>query len=140
MFITVENAKKDKMNDFFYPRSIAVIGAAREEDKVGHSVLKNLLDANFQGELVPVNPNADEILGLKALHAATKVDLAVIVVPAKIVPAVLEESARVGVKAAIIISAGFRESGAQGAKLEAQIRDITKKYGIRIVGPNCWAS
>ncbi|MGB9371431.1 MAG: acetate--CoA ligase family protein [Halobacteriota archaeon] len=125
------------MNDFFYPRSIAVIGAAREEDKVGHSVLKNLLDANFQGELVPVNPNADEILGLKALHTARKVDLAVIVVPAKIVPAVLEESARVGVKASIIISAGFRESGAQGAKLEAQIREITKKYGIRIVGPNC---
>lgn len=136
-FITAENAKKNKMNDFFYPRSIAVIGAAREEDKVGHSVLKNLIDANFQGELVPVNPNADEILGLKALHKATKVDLAVIVVPAKIVPAVLEESARVGVKASIIISAGFRESGAQGAKLEAQIRDITKKYGIRIVGPNC---
>lgn len=136
-FITAENAKKNKMNDFFYPRSIAVIGAAREEDKVGHSVLKNLIDANFQGELIPVNPNADEILGLKALHTARKVDLAVIVVPAKIVPAVLEESARVGVKASIIISAGFRESGAQGAKLEAQIREITKKYGIRIVGPNC---
>ncbi|MGZ7133536.1 MAG: acetate--CoA ligase family protein [Halobacteriota archaeon] len=125
------------MNDFFYPRSVAVIGAAREEDKVGHSVLKNLLDANFQGELVPVNPNADEILGLKTLHTAKKVDLAVIVVPAKIVPAVLEESTRVGIKAAIIISAGFRESGAQGAKLEAQIREIAKKYGIRIVGPNC---
>lgn len=136
-FITAENAKKNKMNDFFYPRSIAVIGAAREEDKVGHSVLKNLIDANFQGELIPVNPNADEILGLKALHTARKVDLAVIVVPAKIVPAVLEESARIGVKASIIISAGFRESGAQGAKLEAQIREITKKYGIRIVGPNC---
>jgi acetyl coenzyme A synthetase (ADP forming)-like protein len=137
MFITVENAKKDKMNDFFYPRSVAVIGAAREEDKVGHSVLKNLLDANFQGELVPVNPNADEILRLKTLHTVKKVDLAVIVVPAKIVPAVLEESARVGVKAAIIISAGFRESGAQGAKLEAQIQEISKKYGIRVVGPNC---
>jgi acetyltransferase len=125
------------MNDFFYPRSIAIIGAAREEDKVGHSVLKNLLDANFHGELVPVNPNADEILGLKTLRTAKKVDLAVIVVPAKIVPAVLEESARVGVKAAIIISAGFRESGAQGAKLEAQIREISKNHRIRIVGPNC---
>ena len=87
----------------------------------GAFVLKNLLNANFQGELVPVNPNADEILGLKTLHTAKKVDLAVIVVPAKIVPAVLQESARVGVKAAIIISAGFQESGAQGAKLEAQI-------------------
>ncbi|MGP8134161.1 MAG: acetate--CoA ligase family protein [Halobacteriota archaeon] len=137
MFITFENAKKNKMRDFFYPRSIAVIGAAREEDKVGHSVLKNLLDANFQGELVPINPSADEILGLKTFHTAKKVDLAVIVVPAKIVPAVLEESARVGVKASVIISAGFRESGAEGAKLEAQIREISKKYGIRIVGPNC---
>jgi len=125
------------MDSFFFPRSIAVIGAAREEGKVGHSVLKNLLDANFQGELVPVNPNADEILGLKTFHTATKVDLAVIVVPAKIVPAVLEESASVGIKASVIISAGFRESGAQGAKLEAQIREISKKYGIRIVGPNC---
>jgi acetyl coenzyme A synthetase (ADP forming)-like protein len=125
------------MNDFFYPRSIAVIGAAREEGKVGYSVLKNLLDAKFQGELVPVNPNADEILGLKTLHAVKKVDLAVIVVPARTVPAVLEESARVGIKAAIIISAGFRESGAEGAKLEAEIREISKKYGIRVVGPNC---
>jgi acetyltransferase len=125
------------MNDFFYPRSIAVIGAAREEDKVGHSVLKNLLDANFQGELVPVNPSAGEILGLKTFRTAKKVDLAVIVVPARVVPTVLEESARVGIKASVIISAGFRESGAQGAKLEAQIREISKKYGIRIVGPNC---
>ncbi|MGZ4862715.1 MAG: acetate--CoA ligase family protein [Halobacteriota archaeon] len=125
------------MDDFFYPRSIAVIGAARESGKVGHSVLKNLIDANFQGELVPVNPNADEILGLKAYPAVKKVDLAVIVVPANIVPSVLEDSARVGVKASIIISAGFRESGAHGAKLEAQIRELAKKYSIRVIGPNC---
>lgn len=125
------------MDDFFYPRSIAVIGAARESGKVGHSVLKNLIDANFQGELIPVNPNADEILGLKAYPAIKKVDLAVIVVPANIVPSVLEDSARAGVKASIIISAGFRESGAQGAILEAQIRGIAKKYDIRIIGPNC---
>ncbi len=125
------------MDDFFYPRSIAVIGASRESKKVGHSVLKNLIDADFQGELVPVNPNADEILGLKAYPTIKKVDLAVIVVPANIVPSVLEDSARVGVKASIIISAGFRESGAQGVILEAQIREIAKKNNIRIIGPNC---
>src|SRR5674536_96286 len=98
------------MDGFFYPRSIAVIGASRESGKVGHSVLKNLIDANFQGELVPVNPNADEVLGLKAYPTVKKVDLAIVVVPASIVPSVLEDSARVGIKASMIISAGFRES------------------------------
>jgi len=137
MFIARKNAKKSKMNDFFYPKSVAVVGAAREEGKVGHAVLKNLLDAKFKGELVPVNPNADEILGLATEHSVKKVDLAVIVVPARIVPAVLQQSARVGIRAAIIMSAGFRESGAEGARLEAQIRQISKKYGIRVVGPNC---
>jgi acetyltransferase len=125
------------MDDFFYPKSIAVIGASRESGKVGHSVLKNLLDANFQGELIPINPNADEILGLRAYPKIKKVDLAIVVVPANIVPSVLEDSARVGVKASIIISAGFRESGAQGAILEAQIREIAKAHSMRIVGPNC---
>src|SRR5450756_1315317 len=125
------------MDGFFYPRSIAVIGASRESGKVGHSVLKNLIDANFQGELVPVNPNADEVLGLKAYPTVKKVDLAIVVVPASIVPSVLEDSARVGIKASMIISAGFRESGPQGAVLETQIRDIAKRHSIRIVGPNC---
>jgi acetyltransferase len=125
------------MDDFFYPRSIAVIGAARESGKVGHAILKNLLDAKFQGEITPINPNADEILGLTAYHTIKKVDLAIIVVPAGIVPSVLEDSGRVGVKAAIIISAGFRESGAHGALLEAQIREISKRYSIRVIGPNC---
>jgi acetyltransferase len=125
------------MDDFFYPRSIAVIGAARESSKVGHAVLKNLLDAQFQGKITPVNPNADEILGLTAYPKIKKVDLAVIVVPADVVPSVLEDSGRVGVKAAIIISAGFRESGAHGAVLEARIREISKRYHIRVIGPNC---
>ncbi|HYB59267.1 MAG TPA: acetate--CoA ligase family protein [Candidatus Acidoferrales bacterium] len=125
------------MDDFFYPRSIAVIGAARESGKVGHAILKNLLDAKFQGEIIPINPNTGEILGLTAYPTIRKVDLAIIVVPARIVPSVLEDSGRVGVKAAIIISAGFRESGAHGALLEAQIRGISKRYNIRVIGPNC---
>ena len=137
MFINVKKAKKITMDDFFYPRSIAVIGASRESGKVGHSVLKNLIEANFQGETVPVNPTADEVLGLKAYSKVKKVDLAIVVVPASIVPSVLEDSARVGIKASVIISAGFRESGPQGAVLETQIRDIAQRHGIRIVGPNC---
>jgi len=125
------------MDDFFYPKSVAVIGAAREEGKVGHSILKNLIDAGFDGEIVPVNPNANEILGLKAYPTIKKVDLVVIAVPAKVVPSVLQEAGRAGIKASIIISAGFRESGAEGAKLETEVKDIARRYGIRIVGPNC---
>jgi len=125
------------MDDFFYPRSIAVIGASREEGKVGHSVLKNLIDAGFVGEIVPINPNANEILGLKAYPTIKKVDLVVIAVPAKVVPSVLREAGRAGIRASIIISAGFREAGAEGAKLETEVKDIARRYGIRIIGPNC---
>ena len=125
------------MKDFFYPKSIAVIGASRVEGKVGHSILKNLISSGFEGEIVPVNPNADEILGIKCSPHVRKVDLVVIVVPAKKVPSVLEESATLGIRAAIIISAGFREAGAEGALLEAQLKKIIKKYGIRVIGPNC---
>jgi acetyl coenzyme A synthetase (ADP forming)-like protein len=125
------------MKDFFYPKSIAVIGASRTEGKVGHSILKNLIASGFEGEIVPVNPNADEILGLKSFAKIIKVDLAVIAVPAKIVPSVLEESAKLGIKAAIIISAGFRETGPEGARLESQLREIIKEHGIRVIGPNC---
>ncbi len=125
------------MKDFFYPKSIAVIGASRTEGKVGHSILKNLIASGFEGEIVPVNPNADEILGLKSFAKIKKVDLAVIAVPAKIVPSVLEESAKLGIKAAIIISAGFRETGPEGARLESQLRKIIKEHGIRVIGPNC---
>jgi len=125
------------MKDFFYPKSIAVIGASRVEGKVGYSILKNLISSGFEGEIVPVNPNADEILGIKCSPHVRKVDLVVIVVPAKMVPSVLEESATLGIRAAIIISAGFREAGAEGALLEAQLKKIIKKHGIRVIGPNC---
>lgn len=137
MLTELNKSKNKTMDNFFYPRSIAVIGAARERSKVGHAILKNLLDAKFQGEIDPINPNADKILGLTAYPTIKKVDLAIIVVPANIVPSVLEDSGRVGVKAAIIISAGFRESGAHGALLEARIREISKKHHIRVIGPNC---
>jgi len=125
----------------FVPKSVAVIGAAREPYKVGHSVVKNLLNHGYKGKIYPVNPKADEILGLKVyksvLDIPDDVDLAVIAVKASIVPLVLEECGKKGVKAAIVISAGFKEIGVEGAKLEKLVVNIAKKYDIALQGPNC---
>ncbi|MGQ9552784.1 MAG: acetate--CoA ligase alpha subunit [Anaerolineae bacterium] len=126
---------------FLNPRSIAVIGASREEGKLGHAVLKSLIDSGFPGDIYPINPKADEILGLKAYASVFacpgSVDLAVVLVPAKLVPAVMKECGQKGVKGVIVISAGFREVGAEGMRLEHEIAAIARQYGMRMVGPNC---
>lgn len=121
------------------PNSIAVIGAAREPTKIGHVILKNILEHSFPREKVyPVNPNADEVLGLKCYKSVkdvpSNVDLAVIAVPAKIVPQVLRECVEKGVKAIAIVSAGFKEVG--NVKEELELVEIAKKAGARILGPN----
>lgn len=121
------------------PSSIAVIGAAREPNKIGHVVVKNILESSFPREKVfPINPNADEILGLKCYKSIKDVpyniDLAIIVVPAKIVPQVLKESIEKGVKAIAIISAGFKEVG--NVKEELELVEIAKNGNARILGPN----
>ncbi|HTY47623.1 MAG TPA: acetate--CoA ligase family protein [Methanomassiliicoccales archaeon] len=129
------------MKELFEPSSIAVIGAAREEMKVGHIVLKNLLDSGFKGRLFPVNPKADEILGLKCYPRVTDVpetvELAVIVVPNTFVPKVMDECGQKGVKAAIVITAGFKETGKVGAELEHKLGEVARQHGIRVLGPNC---
>ncbi|MGC8786975.1 MAG: acetate--CoA ligase alpha subunit [Anaerolineae bacterium] len=126
---------------FFTPQSVAVIGAAREPGKLGYGVLSNILKYGYTGKVYPINPKAEEILGLKCypsvLDVPEPVELAVIVIPNKFVPQVMEECGKKGVQGAIIISAGFRESGMEGIKLEHQVLDIARQYGIRIVGPNC---
>jgi acetyl coenzyme A synthetase (ADP forming)-like protein len=126
---------------FFTPQSVAVIGAAREPGKLGYGVLSNILKYGYTGQVYPINPKADEILGLKCyptvLDVPGPIELAIIVIPNKFVPQVMEECGRKGVQGAIIISAGFRESGMDGIKLEHQVLDIAKRYGIRVVGPNC---
>ena len=126
---------------FLNPRSIAVIGASREGGKLGHAVLKSLIDSGFPGDIYPINPKADEILGLKAYASVFacpgSVDLAVVLVPAKLVPAVMKECGQKGVKGVIVISAGFREVGAEGMRLEHEIAAIARQYGMRMVGPNC---
>ncbi len=121
------------------PESVAVIGASRHPEKIGYQVVKNLLDSGFpRDKIFPVNPRAKEILGLKAyptiLDVPEPVDLAVIVVPAPIVPRVLEEAGKKGVKAAAIITSGFKEIG--NVEAERRLVEIARKYGMRILGPN----
>lgn len=136
------NRRNDEdMKALFEPQSIAVIGAAREEGKLGNIILRNLINSGFSGPLYPVNPKADEILGRKCYPSVMDipgpVDLAVIVVPSRVVPAVLEEAGKKGVKASIIITAGFKEVGKEGAELERKVGEIARQYGMRVLGPNC---
>jgi acetyl coenzyme A synthetase (ADP forming)-like protein len=129
------------LEEFFKPTSIAIIGASREPGKVGHEILRNILESGFKGKVFPINPKAEEIFGLKCypsvLNVPREIDLGVIVVPATIVPMVVEEAGKKGIKALIIISAGFREAGGEGTKLEDEIVKICEKHRIRILGPNC---
>ncbi|HAL61803.1 MAG TPA: acyl-CoA synthetase [Chloroflexi bacterium] len=126
---------------FFSPQSVAVIGASRDEEKLGHGVLKNLLQYGYKGKVYPVNPKGGEILGLKVYPSVLEVpgliDLAVIVVPAPVVASVLEECGRKGVRGVVIITAGFREVGGEGMKEERRLVEIASRYGIRMIGPNC---
>ena len=130
------------LEKMFTPNSVAVIGASRTEGKVGHSVLDNLIH-DFKGTIVPINPGSDEILGLPCyptildIPPHIKIDLAVIVVPARFVPDMIDECGRAGVKNVVVISAGFKESGIEGAKLERACIENAQKYGMRMLGPNC---
>ena len=131
----------NKLDAIFFPKTIAIIGASRKPGSVGHSLLANLIDSRFQGIVYPVNPHAKGILGIKCypnvIEIPDIVDLAVIVVPVQYVPDVLEECGKKGIKGAIIITAGFKEIGGQGIEAENKVKDICKKYGISLVGPNC---
>ncbi len=123
---------------FFEPRSVAVVGASRNPEKLGHVVLRQLLE-NFKGKVYPVNPKADEILGLKCYPSVATlpeaVDLAVVAVPAPITPQVVRDCGERRVKAAIVISGGFSEVG--NVELEERLKEAAKKHGVRVIGPNC---
>ncbi len=129
------------LENFFKPSSVAVIGASREAGKVGYEVVKNLIDNGFTGRIYPINPKADEILGLKAypnVNAVTEhIGLAVIVIPSQFIISAIEDCGKKGIDSVIIITAGFKESGSEGAKLEQELAHKTKELGIRVIGPNC---
>ncbi|WP_407355610.1 acetate--CoA ligase family protein [Methanolobus sp. WCC5] len=130
------------LEKMFDPDSVAVIGASRTKGKVGRAVLENLMQ-NGKLRIVPINPNVDEILGLRCypnimdVPDGSKVDLAVIVVPAKMVPNAIDECGRAGVGNVIVISAGFKEAGVEGARFERECISLCEKYGIAMIGPNC---
>ena len=129
------------LDKIFNPRSVAIIGASDEEGTVGYALMKNFTEHGFEGKIYPVNIRKTEIHGLKAYQTVEQipepVDLAVIATPAKIVPDIVEQCGKAGVKGIIIISAGFKEIGPEGKALEDKIQEIKKKYGLRIIGPNC---
>jgi len=129
------------LDGFFKPNAVAVIGASREEGKVGFSIVDNLVKASFPGSIYPVNPKASEIRGLQCfpdLNAVPGgVELAVLVIPPKACISTLEACAAKGIQYAIIISAGFKEVGGEGAEIEKALRKRVRELGIRVVGPNC---
>jgi len=123
------------------PRAVAVIGASRRPDSIGRRVLDAVVSAGFTGAVYPVNPGAAEIAGLKAYPSARQlpsgVDLAVIAVPAAAVPSVVDDCAAAGVKALVVITAGFAEAGADGWAAQEALTDKVRKHGMRMAGPNC---
>ncbi len=129
------------MELFFKPNSVAVIGASTNPKKDGNIILRNIIDSDFSGQIYPVNPTADEVLGLKAYPSITAipgpVDLAVIIIPAKLCVQAMQDCAQKNVKAVIIEAMGFSEVGGEGKNLQEQIVAIAKENRIRVMGPNC---
>lgn len=127
------------LTSFFQPRSIALVGATEREGSVGRAIWDNL--RGFSGPVFPVNAKRAEVCGVKAypnIAALPEVpEMVIIVTPASTVPQLMEEAGMAGVKAVIVISAGFKETGPEGAKLEAEVLAAAKRHGVRLIGPNC---
>jgi acetyltransferase len=129
------------LDKIFNPQSVAIVGASNEEGTVGYALMKNFTEHGFEGKIYPINIRKTEIHGLKAYQTVEQipepVDLAVIATPAKTVPDIVEQCGKMGIKGIIIISAGFKEIGAEGKALEDKITEIKNKYKLCIIGPNC---
>jgi len=126
---------------FFKPRSVAVVGATAREGSVGRAVLWNLIASPFNGTVYPVNPKRNSVLGIRAYPSIKAipdpVELAVLITPAESIPELIEECAEVGVSGAVIISAGFRETGVHGLELERRVLATARRANMRLIGPNC---
>ncbi len=129
------------LDKIFNPQSVAIIGASDSEGSVGYAIVKNFTRLGYTGKVYFVNVRKPEILGTKTYPTISQIlepiDLALIATPAKTVPDVMEECGKAGVKGLIIVSAGFKETGPEGKILEEKILAVAKKYGVRVVGPNC---
>lgn len=137
----VMTSKKKDLKALFEPKVIAVVGASRRTEAVGYAILKNLLQTGYKGKIYPVNPKAADVLGVKCIPTVAEIpetiDMAIFIIPGAAVPAELEACAKKGARAAIVISAGFREIGGEGVRLEREIKQISDAYGIAVLGPNC---
>lgn len=129
------------LDPLFHPHVVAVIGAKDDPGSVGRTIMVNLLSGSFQGRIYPINPKRDQVLGLKAYRTVAdvpeKIDLAIIVTPAQTVPRLVAECVEKQVKTAIIISAGFKELGESGERLEEELLSYAKRGKMPIIGPNC---
>jgi acetyltransferase len=134
-------ARSRPIDVFFTPKAIAVIGATETPGSVGRNVIWNLVSSPFGGMVFPVNAKRTSVLGIKAYPnlgaVPAQVDLAIVITPAPTVPDLIAECAAVGVSGAIIISSGFRETGAAGVELEQRVLDQARRHNIRLLGPNC---
>ncbi len=133
-------AEARSMTTILFPERVAFIGASRREKAIGAVVMRNILAGGFQGELVPIHPEADEIQGLRAYRSLAEApgpfDLAIIVVPAAQTIEVVKDCGRAGVKALLVLSSGFAEAGEDGARLQDRLRREARRHGMRVVGPN----
>jgi acetate---CoA ligase (ADP-forming) len=131
----------DSLQALFRPNRLAVVGASAKPGKLGFTIFRNILDAGFGGPVVPVNPRGETILGVPSVKSIAEIpsgtDLAVVIIPAPSVPGAILELGERNVKAAIVITGGFAESGEEGARLQEEVKRNAARCGIRVVGPNC---
>jgi len=137
----MESFEQSPLYQVMHPGSVAVVGASNSMLTMGTLLLNNLLNLGFEGKVYPVHPTLNHVLGLQAYSSVSRIpevpDLALIVVPTRVVTQVLRDCGEKGIRRAIIVSAGFRELGDEGFLLEQELLDTARKYGIRFVGPNC---
>lgn len=136
-----EDFARASLRPLFHPRSVAVVGASREPDKVGHRILRAVMAAEFEGTVYPVNPRADHVCSIRAFPSVgaipEPVDLAVIAVPAPLVLDVVRDCGEAGVQGLVVITAGFAETGERGRRRQEELVAEVRRHGMRMVGPNC---
>ncbi len=127
-----------ELTELFAPERVAVVGATEREGSIGRAIMENLVD-EFDGEVVPVNPKYDEIMGLSCVSDVSEsgADMAVVVVPPKIAVEAVRQAGQAGIRNVVVITAGFSETGSEGASREQELREISEEYDINLVGPNC---
>lgn len=134
--------KMKRLECAFSPRSIAVIGASTREGTVGRAIFSNILLNKYNGIMYPINPRAKGIFGVKCysniMDISEDIDMAIIIVPRDIVPGVVKECGKKGVKVIVIISAGFKEIGGEGEVLERRIKELVDRFSMSLIGPNCF--